>query len=386
MGDNMSDVAMLEQEVQSLRDRLFRLSAASLRINESLDFETVLQGVLDGARPLTNARYGVISLVDAAGQMQDFFISGLNPEEYDRLVGWSEGPSLLDCLSGLTEPLRVGNFFSHAGALGFPDLRLPIPVSSDPAFLAAPIYYRGERMGHIYLMEKDDGREFTPEDEEVLVMFASQVALVISNARQRRDERRAWRDLETLVETCPVGVVVFNARTGEPASLNREAARIVSGLLEPDQALEDLLRVITVQLADGREFALAEHSVVQAFSAGETLRGEEVVLRVSDGRSVTVLINATPIRSAEGDVESFVVTLQDMTELEELERRRAEFLGVVSHELRAPLASIKGSAATLIGSGATLDPAEMDLFFRIIERQADHMSGLITDLMGHGAH
>ena len=374
-------MAMLEEEVRSLRDRLFRLSAASLRINESLDFETVLQGVLDGARPLTNARYGVISLVDDAGQMQDFFISGLNPEEYERVLGLSDGPSLLECLSGLTEPLRVGNFFSHTSSLGFPDFRLPVPVSSDPAFLAAPIYHRGERMGHIYLLEKDGGREFTPEDEEVLVMFASQVALVISNARQRRDERRAWRDLETLVETCPVGVVVFNARTGEPVSLNREAARIVSGLLEPGQAPEDLLRVVTVQLADGREFALGEHSVVQAFSAGETLRGEEVVLRVSDGRSVTVLINATPIRSAEGDVESFVATLQDLTELEELERRRAEFLGVVSHELRAPLASIKGSAATLIGSGATLDPAEMDLFFRIIERQADHMSGLITDLL-----
>ena len=47
---------------------------------------------------------------------------------------------------------------------------------------------------------------------------------------------------------------------------------------------------------------------------------------------------------------------------------------MVSHELRAPLSSIKGSAATLIGSGASLDPAEMDLFFRIIEQQADHMA------------
>ena len=75
------------------------------------------------------------------------------------------------------------------------------------------------------------------------------------------------------------------------------------------------------------------------------------------------------------------MTLQDMTALEELERLRAEFLGTVSHELRAPLSSIKGSAATLIGSGASLDPAEMDLFFRIIEQQADHMSGLITDLL-----
>ena len=76
-----------------------------------------------------------------------------------------------------------------------------------------------------------------------------------------------------------------------------------------------------------------------------------------------------------------IVTLQDMTPLEELERLRAEFLGMVSHELRAPLASIKGSAATLTGSAETLDPAEMLLFFRIIEQQADQMSALITDLL-----
>ena len=75
------------------------------------------------------------------------------------------------------------------------------------------------------------------------------------------------------------------------------------------------------------------------------------------------------------------MTLQDMTSLEELERLRAEFLGMVSHELRAPLASIKGSAATLIGSAASLDPAEMLLFFRIIDQHADQMSVLITDLL-----
>ena len=54
---------------------------------------------------------------------------------------------------------------------------------------------------------------------------------------------------------------------------------------------------------------------------------------------------------------------------------------MVSHELRGPLTSIKGSAATLIGSEASLDPSESNLIFRIIEQQADHMSDLITDLL-----
>ena len=43
-----------------------------------------------------------------------------------------------------------------------------------------------------------------------------------------------------------------------------------------------------------------------------------------------------------------IVTLQDLAPLQELERLRADFLGMVSHELRAPLAAIKGSAVTVL--------------------------------------
>ena len=58
-------------EIQALRGRLSRLSEASLRINESLDFDTVLQGVLDSARELTSSRYGVFILLDDAGGMRN---------------------------------------------------------------------------------------------------------------------------------------------------------------------------------------------------------------------------------------------------------------------------------------------------------------------------
>ena len=111
------------------------------------------------------------------------------------------------------------------------------------------------------------------------------------------------------------------------------------------------------------------------------MRAEEIVIQIPDGRSVTTIINATPIHSEEGQVDSVVVTLQDMTPLEDLERLRAEFLGMVSHELQTPLASIRGSAATLLDDEPDLDPAEMRQFHRIIEREASRMRGLISDLL-----
>ena len=198
---------------------------------------------------------------------------------------------------------------------------------------------------------------------------------------------RAALVLPRLIETSPVGVVVFEARTGALVSLNREAARIVKSLCGPGQSAEQLLGVITCRRADGREIALDRLPLARALDRAETVRAEEVVLSVPDGRSVTTLINATPIRDPDGPddaLASVVVTLQDLAPLQEIERMRAEFLGMVSHELRAPLTSIKGSAATALRASRLVGPAEVAQFFRIIDEQADRMDSLIGDLLDAG--
>ena len=211
--------------------------------------------------------------------------------------------------------------------------------------------------------------------------FASQAARVIANARRYREEQHARSDLEALVNTAPIGVAVFDARSGDLESVNREAQRIVSTLQEPGQHAADLLQVMSVRRADGTEFSLKEFTVAEALTPAETVRAEEIVMHVPDGRSVTALMNATPIHSAEGDLVSFVVTIQDLTPLEELDRLRTEFLAMVSHELQIPLTSIKGSASMLLNDPGSLDPAEMRQFFRIIDDQAEHMRSLMRDLL-----
>ena len=377
----MTQADDLRQEIETLRDRLSRLSEASLRINESLDLDTVLQEVLDSARSLTDARYGVITLLDYSGQTQNFLASGVTPEQARGFLEMPDGMRFFEYLNTIPGPLRLRDFHSHTRSLGLPEFHPPMPVSSTLAFLAAPIRHRGQRVGGIYVGEKQGGQEFSPEDEETMVTFASQAALVIANARRYREEERARKDLEALIDTSPVGVVVFDARTGEVASINREARRIAGELHRPEGSAEDLLDVLTFRRTDGREVSLAELPLTQALSAGEAIRAEEIVIQAPDGRSVTALVNATPIHSEDGWVESVVVTVQDMTPLEDLERLRAEFLGVVSHELRTPLTSIRGSADTLMEASDDLDPAEMHQFFRIIREQADHMRDLIGDLL-----
>ena len=361
-----------------MEERLSRLSEASLRINESLDFDTVLQEVVDSARALTASRYGAITIPGEVFRHPTFIASGLTSEEYQGFWNMPEGLGFFEYLSGLQEPLRVSDIDSHLKALNMPDFLPLVPVSS---VLVAPIRHLGVGVGTIYLAHETGGGEFTQEDEETLVMFASQAALVIANASRHREEQRARVDLETLVDTSPVGVVVFDAATGAPKSLNREAHRLVDRLRNPDQSPEDLLHLLTFRRADGREISLRDFPISKLLSIGETLRSEEIVMSVSDGRSVTVLLNATPILSDDGAVESMVVTMQDMADMEELERLRAEFLAMVSHELRTPLTSIKGSASVIMDAGPDLDPAVVRQFVRIIGDQADHMNSLVSDLL-----
>ena len=371
----------LIQENEALRERLSRLSKASLRINESLDFDDVLQSVLDSARSLAGARYGILTLLDKTGQAADFLSSGLTPQDAQALWDLPDALKLFEHLGNIADPLRLPDLIGHIRAFNLPEPPLPGGATVPLSFLAAPILHRGERVGNIFLAVTETGQEFTSEDEETLVMFACQAALVIANARRYRDEQRARNDLETLINTSPVGVVVFDVEAGVPVSLNQEARRIVSSLQMPGRPLEELLDLITFRRADGREIALDESPLAQALSTGETVRLEEIVMEVPDGRSIKALINATPIHSQEGLVESFVVTMQDMTPLEELERLRAEFMGMVSHELQTPLTSIRGSANTLLDEASSLDPAEMRQFHRIISDQADRMRSLIRDLL-----
>ena len=366
-------------EAEALRQRISTLSAAILRITASLDMATVLQETADSARALTGARYGLIASVDEAGQPEVFLTSGLTDDERQELQDLPYGLRLFEHLRDLPGPLRVDHLPSYLRSFGFgPDL------PGWKTLQVSPMRHRGIHMGHFFLGEKEGGPAFTDEDEEVLVLFASQAAAAIGNARTHRAEQQARADIEALVETTPVGVVVFDGPTGRPVLFNREARSLVEGLCSPGVSLEDLPDLIVCRRADGREISLTEFPLAQQFSSGEKVRAEEMVLSVAGGGSVETLVNVTPIHSADGMVASVVVTMQDLAPLQELERLRAEFLGMVSHELRAPLTSIKGSAATALRDFRVMDPAEARQLFRIIDDQADKIDGLIGDLLDVG--
>ena len=308
-----------------LRERLSRLSEASVRINESLDLNVVLQDVIDNARQLTNARYGLISTIAEDGGLDAFLTSGTTEEEHRGLRELPEGRQSFLHYSSLPGTLIVDNYSEYAESQGL-NGQLPIPVWSG---FAAPIRHHGTTVGTLYLAHDQEGRQFSREDEEIIIMFASQAAMAIVNARRYRDEQRARADLETLINTSPVGVAVFDARTGDLVSCNREVSRMVDSLRTPENPSERLLESMSVRRADGREVPLAELSTTEVLTARETIQGRgsgiprsrrSKHLRPDERDSHSLLENE--------EVESVVVTLQDMTQLNEMERLRA---GVPGH-------------------------------------------------------
>ena len=147
----------LLRENQALRDRLSRLSEASLRITEDLEPTAVLQGVVDGARALTGANTAGITALDERGQLWEFVTSGLTR----RSTGWwwscpagcSSSPTWANCQSrcGWPTSQRI-----RSGRLGLPDIGPPLgPVG---AFLRMPIRLLGRHVGDLYLAGKGGSR------------------------------------------------------------------------------------------------------------------------------------------------------------------------------------------------------------------------------------
>ena len=206
------------QEIAALRGRISSLNAAILSINASLDLDTVLREVVDGARALTGARYGMIATVDEAGAIEEFIAPGLSPDERLHMAEWPHGYAFFEHLRDLPGALRLADLPAYIRSLGYSE-----EPTLSKTLQTTPMRHRGVHVGNFFLGEKEGGQAFTDEDEEVLVLFAPQAATAIANTRAHRDEQRVRADLEALVDTSPVGVVVFDAGAGRCRSTARRS-------------------------------------------------------------------------------------------------------------------------------------------------------------------
>lgn len=106
----------------------------------------------------------------------------------------------------------------------------------------------------------------------------------------------------------------------------------------------------------------------------------ETALRRADGTEVRIEVRANPLFDEHQRPSGAVLVIHDINRLWQLERIRRDFVANVSHELKTPITSIKGSVETLL-DGAMDDPEARGRFLEIIRRHADRLNAIITDLL-----
>ncbi len=370
-----------EQEEPELQSQtppahLKELQEANLSISSNLDSGTLLREIVDWACSLTDARFGALLTFNEAGENRELVTRGIAPEHAALIETSPRIGGLIGNLTVSDKPIRVKDIASHPDSVGFP-LHHPMMTT----FLGTAVRHQGRCLANLYLADKATGAEFTLEDEEIIAAFAAQAAVALVNVAKYDRAMHSKANLETLINISPVGVIVFNAKTGQLVTHNREAERIIGDTGIPNGTWEDALNALSFRRADGREVSLSSSPLTRALRSGEIVRAEEIVIYLPDGRPVHTLVNAAPIYSMEGEVESVVIAIQDMSPLNEMDRMRSDFLSLVGNELRTPLTTIKGSIAALVDSIAASGTDESRQLLRILDRQTDAMRNHLNRLI-----
>jgi two-component system, OmpR family, phosphate regulon sensor histidine kinase PhoR len=170
--------------------------------------------------------------------------------------------------------------------------------------------------------------------------------------------------LEMIVAAMSEGVMVLD-KSGRTTLTNRA----LRDSLETDRDLSGKTPFEVVRRPQ------LENAVRNVLSGGKTA----IVELVTDSGRI-LQANVAPVLNTDGRVDSCVAVFHDLTSIKRTERMRRDFVANVSHEFKTPLTSIRGYAETLL-NGALTDRKIAADFLRTIERNAQHLETLVSDLL-----
>lgn len=232
-----------------------------------LDLDVVLERVAQAARELTGAQYAALGVLDASRRGLERFISvGVDEMTRRRIGALPRGRGVLGELIRDPRPLRLADVGAHPHSYGFPE--------GHPAmrtFLGVPVFAAGEPFGNLYLAEREDGEEFTEEDEQALIRLAELAGVAIDHARRYSGVEAQRAELERTVHALDATVQIARAVGGQT-----ELEKILELVAKRGRALVDA-RALVIEHQRGGD-------MVVATGAGELppgLLGRSVDLRDS---------------------------------------------------------------------------------------------------------
>jgi signal transduction histidine kinase len=259
------------------------------------------------------------------------------------------------------------------------------------AVIGAPLKSGNEVIGAL-VVYSPQARSWTESDAGLVESLAAQASVSIAATRLIEQAEDEHRELQTIVDAVPFGILRTNAR-GTRLVCNPAAAGML-GFPEVIEAESGNWPKMTLIGPKG-EIQQGRSPLLRALR-GEVTAAMELDLRLGEHDTMTILCNAAPIRDRSGAIAGAISAFVDVSvlkalreEMKDRERvadeasaQRGRFLSAVSHEIKTPI-----NALNLLGEllrRSVTDPSQADEIPEIcgeIERSSTGLASLISDAL-----
>ncbi len=239
------------------------------------------------------------------------------------------------------------------------------------------VFQEGRVVGlanHTVLLARD-GREFPIEDSGAPIRGKDQAVggavLVFRDVTEARKALQNRIHLAAIVESSDDAIIGLSL-DGTITSWNRGAKRLYgytaaevvgqpSSILAPSDHPDE------------------QQTILERIKRGEFIEHYETVRVRKDGRRVDVALTISPIHNPVGKIIGASKIARDITSRKEEDRRRNEFLALLAHELRNPMAPLRNGLEVMRLAGN--DPKAVEQARSMMERQLQHLVRLVDDLL-----
>lgn len=346
------------------RDYLLEIGRA---ITQELDLDKLLARILNIAVEMLAGQAGLIALRGEEGGwniatshgIPDTFLNYLDP--LLKAIPDQEDPAKFE-LPQINTLLKE---VTRVASLGFLD------------GVGLPLVFRRRVVGMIFIFRNYSGR-FSNNDRALLQSFADQAAIAVRNAQFYTQIRREKQRMDTMLDSAADGILILNSdQTIErcnPAFANLWG-RPVSEIIDRSHAdvihWNSIENGIPLEQALIQGWPLTPHATL--YIEGDLERQDLMPLPVG--------ITYAPLLSQEGELINIVATIRDISHFREADEIKRTFVSVISHELKTPVALIKGYVGTLRREDAVWDRGIVQDSLAVIEDEADRLTELIENLL-----
>lgn len=346
------------------RDYLLEISRA---ITQELDLEKVLARILNISVEMLAGQAGLIALREAPRGWKVAVYQGI-PAAFLRhlepllsTVPEVEEPGYVE----LNEVNRLLQNYIRAASLGL------------LTGVVLPLIARKQVIGVLFIFRNYQG-VFSTNDTSLLRSFADQAAIAVSNAQLYTQVRYEEQRLMAMLDAVADGILILEA-DHSIQHCNPALARMLAIPLEKvrgsshDSLIHWANRKVgtTLQEAEAGGWPLTPHATL--YVEGDLERNGLTPLPVG--------ITYSPLVSTEGRLLNIIALVRDITRFREAEELKTTFISVISHELKTPVALIKGYVSTLRRDDAHWDREVIQDSLEVIEEEADRLTGLIENLL-----